>query len=46
MRAEIFPSTARGMIKVPPSKSMAHRALIAAALAVLKSVINALSDIR
>ena len=40
MRAEIFPSTARGMIKVPPSKSMAHRALIAAALAEGESLLS------
>ena len=33
MRVEIKPGTLRGTIPAPPSKSMAHRALIAAALA-------------
>lgn len=32
MRAEILPSVAKGNIKAPPSKSVAHRALICAAL--------------
>ena len=33
MRVEIVPSLAKGTVTVPPSKSVAHRALIAAALA-------------
>ena len=33
MRVVIKPSVAKGTLKAPPSKSMAHRALIAAALA-------------
>lgn len=40
MRVEILPSTARGTVQVPPSKSMAHRALIAAALAEGESVLS------
>ncbi len=40
MRVEICKSIAQGMAKVPPSKSMAHRYLIAAALAQGKSVIR------
>ncbi len=32
MRAEILPGTARGTVAAPPSKSMAHRLLICAAL--------------
>ena len=33
MTAEIFPGQARGRVTVPPSKSIAHRYLICAALA-------------
>lgn len=40
MRVEIRKSIAQGTAKVPPSKSMAHRYLIAAALAQGKSVIR------
>lgn len=40
MRVEILPGTARGTVQVPPSKSMAHRALIAAALAEGESVLS------
>ncbi len=40
MRVEIHKSIAQGTAKVPPSKSMAHRYLIAAALAQGKSVIR------
>ncbi len=40
MRVEILPSTARGTVKVPPSKSMAHRALIAAALGEGESLLS------
>ena len=39
MQVEIKPGTARGAVQAPPSKSMAHRYLIAAALAKGKSVI-------
>ncbi len=40
MRVTITPSQATGSIQVPPSKSMAHRLLICAALSKGKSVIN------
>lgn len=40
MKAVIKPSKAFGSVKIPPSKSMAHRAIICAALADGKSVIS------
>lgn len=40
MKAVIKPSKACGRVKIPPSKSMAHRAIICAALADGKSVIS------
>lgn len=40
MKVRIIPGTAAGMISAPPSKSMAHRYLIAAALAEGKSKIH------
>ena len=40
MRAIIRPGTARGTVAAPPSKSMAHRLLIGAALAEGKSVVR------
>ena len=40
MRVTIKPSKAKGTVLVPPSKSMAHRALICAALSVDSSVRN------
>ncbi len=40
MKVNIFPSLAQGNITVPPSKSMAHRLLICAALAKSKSRIE------
>ncbi|MBQ7284424.1 MAG: 3-phosphoshikimate 1-carboxyvinyltransferase [Oscillospiraceae bacterium] len=40
MKAVITPSKACGSVKIPPSKSMAHRAIICAALADGKSVIS------
>lgn len=40
MKAVIKPSKACGSVKIPPSKSMAHRAIICAALADGKSVIS------
>ena len=40
MKVEIFPGTARGVVAAPPSKSMAHRYLIAAALAEGKSAVH------
>lgn len=43
MRAIISPSLAKGEVFVPPSKSMAHRALIAAALAEGESTLSPIS---
>ena len=43
MRAVIRPSTARGTVTAPPSKSMAHRLLIAAALGGGESVVRNLA---
>ena len=43
MRVRIFPSLAKGTAMVPPSKSMAHRALISAALAEGESEILGIS---
>lgn len=40
MKAIIQPSTCHGSIKIPPSKSMAHRAIICASLANGKSIIS------
>lgn len=40
MKAEIFPSLAEGIVKIPPSKSMSHRAIICASLAKGTSVIK------
>ena len=40
MKAVIRPSKAGGNVKIPPSKSMAHRAIICASLADGKSVIS------
>ena len=40
MQVKIQPSIARGIAQAPPSKSMAHRYLIAAALSNGKSVIS------
>ena len=37
MKAIIRPSVCKGTIKIPPSKSMAHRAIICASLADGKS---------
>ena len=44
MKIRIFPSVARGSISAPPSKSMAHRLLICAALAQGESCIRGVSD--
>ena len=44
MRVTIEKGKASGRVKAPPSKSMAHRFLICAALAKGKSVIHGLSD--
>lgn len=44
MRAAIFPSEISGMLAAPPSKSMAHRALLCAALADGESHIHNLCD--
>ena len=43
MRVEILPSRAKGEAAAPPSKSMAHRALIAASLAEGQSIISGIS---
>lgn len=40
MKAEIFPSLAEGTVKIPPSKSMSHRAIICASLAKGTSIIK------
>lgn len=40
MNLEFFPSSPKGEVKAPPSKSMAHRLLICAALAKGKSVVS------
>ena len=44
MNIRIFPSRARGTVSAPPSKSMAHRLLICAALAKGESRIDGISD--
>ena len=44
MRVVISPARAKGSIKAPPSKSVAHRLLISAALADGVSVIRGISD--
>ena len=44
MRVEIFPSVAKGMVAVPPSKSAAHRALIAASLCDGESLLSGVSS--
>ena len=44
MNIRIFPSRASGSVSAPPSKSMAHRLLICAALADGKSRISGVSD--
>ncbi|MBQ7391491.1 MAG: 3-phosphoshikimate 1-carboxyvinyltransferase, partial [Clostridia bacterium] len=44
MNIRIFPSVARGSVNAPPSKSMAHRLLICAALAQGESRICGISD--
>ncbi len=44
MKVKIFPSSASGRITAPPSKSMAHRLLLCAAMSGGKSVISGMSD--
>ena len=44
MNIRIFPSIAKGCVSAPPSKSMAHRLLICAALAKGESRIVGISD--
>ena len=44
MNIRIYPSTAKGSVSAPPSKSMAHRALICAALSRGESHIYGVSD--
>ncbi len=44
MRVKINPGVARGIISAPPSKSMAHRLLISAALAEGVSTVRGVSD--
>ncbi len=49
MKVRIYPSTASGTVKIPPSKSMAHRAIMCACLAEGRSIIHNVSysdDIR
>ncbi len=40
MKVKVYPSTVKGSVTIPPSKSMSHRAIIAASLAKGKSVIS------
>lgn len=42
MRAVIYPGSARGRVRVPSSKSISHRALLAAALAEGQTVLEGL----
>ncbi len=44
MTVEILPSKAKGAVKAPPSKSMAHRMLICAALSSGISTVHGISD--
>lgn len=43
MKVRIYPSRVSGAVKAPPSKSLAHRAVISAALASGRSVIRGIS---
>lgn len=43
MKVNVFPGTARGTVQAPPSKSMAHRYLIAAALAKGESTVRGIA---
>ena len=38
MKVKVYPSVCTGEIQIPPSKSMAHRAIMCASLAKGKSV--------
>ncbi len=40
MKVKVYPSVCTGEIQIPPSKSMAHRAIMCASLAKGKSVIS------
>ncbi len=40
MQVKVYPSTCAGMVRIPPSKSMAHRAIMCAALAKGRSVVS------
>ena len=40
MKVKVYPSVCTGEIQIPPSKSMAHRAIMCASLANGKSVIS------
>ncbi|MCI8285544.1 MAG: 3-phosphoshikimate 1-carboxyvinyltransferase [Firmicutes bacterium] len=44
MDLKVYPAKLKGTVKAPPSKSMAHRALICAALAEGESIIHGISD--
>ncbi|MBR5119779.1 MAG: 3-phosphoshikimate 1-carboxyvinyltransferase, partial [Clostridia bacterium] len=44
MNVRIYPSRAKGSVSAPPSKSMAHRLLICAALAKGEIRIEGVSD--
>ena len=43
MTVTIYPSTARGAVSAPPSKSCGHRMLLCSALAAGESVIRGIS---
>ena len=43
MKAIIKPSIARGIVKAPPSKSIAHRMLICAGLSTMESTIRGIA---
>lgn len=44
MDIKVYPGKLKGTVKVPPSKSMAHRALICASLAEGRSTVRGISD--
>ena len=44
MRATVYPGPAGGSLRVPPSKSLAHRAVICAALAAGESRLRGLDE--
>ena len=44
MDIKVYPGKLKGTVQVPPSKSMAHRALICASLAEGRSVVRGISE--